>query len=114
MGRLVVLTTPEGATGFRLAGVPAESAFSTSEGARRLLDLARTGDGLLAVHESFLAALEPADRRRLEALAEPMVVALPAGTGAAGSKARRARLTEMLRRAVGYRISFRSVDGGTP
>ncbi len=114
MGRLVVLTTPESATGFRLAGVDALSAPTAADGACRVLDLARAGDGLLAVHESFLAALGPADRRRLEGLAEPMVVALPAGTGAAGSKARRARLTEMLRRAVGYRISFRSVDGGTP
>ena len=107
MTRLVVVTTPELASGFRLGGARAIAAESAEDAARALASIFAGGEAaVVAVHEPFLAAIEPALRRRCEESVAPVVVALPAGAGGAREGARRARLAEILERAVGYRIRF--------
>jgi len=104
----VVLTTSELAPGYRLAGVATVSAGSATEAAERLRALVEVDGerGIVAVHEPFLDALDPAWRRRLEESTSPLVVALPAGAAEAGAEDRRERLLRMLWEAVGYQITF--------
>ncbi len=111
MGRLIVVTSEEQAPGFRLAGVAVEVA-RTSDAAARLVNgfLAEGQGGVIAVHEPLLAGLDPTTRQRFDDAVDPMVVSLPSGSQEPG-EARRARLAAMLRRAIGYRITFGTEEG---
>jgi vacuolar-type H+-ATPase subunit F/Vma7 len=106
VSRLLVLTTRELATGYRLGGVAAIEVASPAEAAARLEELLEREDGVIAVHAPFFHALDRPLRRRLDALRAPLVVALPAGTTAEQAQDRRERLLQMLRQAVGYEITF--------
>lgn len=107
MARLVVVTAPEQAAGFRLAGATTEVAGSVAEALAIIQELVEGGEGgVIAVHEPFLKEMDPRMRRRLEGLTNPVVVALPTGVAVEGENKRRARLTQALRRAVGFRITF--------
>jgi len=109
MARLLVLTTPELATGYRLSGVATATVPTARDAAQLLGELLGSGTerGIVAVHEPHLEALEPELRRRVEASEHPLVVALPAGEVQAGPSERRARLLAMLAQTVGFRMSFR-------
>lgn len=111
--RLVVVTTPELAPGYRLAGVATRAAATPAEAIERLHELvAEAGDeAIVAIHEPFLQALEPRERRRLEESMTPLVVRLPAGDGQVGQSDRREQLMRMLGQAVGYQITFEPREG---
>ena len=114
MGRLIVLTTPESETGYRLAGVATRAVESSGDAARVLEELLAEGaDDVIAVHEPFLHELDRPLRRRIELLTSPLVVAMPAGQDAEVETERRARLLRMLWQAVGFEMTFdRGADGG--
>jgi vacuolar-type H+-ATPase subunit F/Vma7 len=107
MTRLVVLTTPELADGYRLAGVTVCEVASAAEAAERLEELLEREDGVIAVHAPYFHAFARPLRRRLDALRAPLVVALPAGRTPEEAEDRRERLLKLLRQAVGYEITFR-------
>jgi vacuolar-type H+-ATPase subunit F/Vma7 len=107
MTRLVVLTTPELAAGYRLAGVAVREVVSPAEAAAQLVELLDREDGVIALHAPYFHALARPLRRRLEALRTPLVVALPAGSTPEEAEDHRERLLRMLRQAVGYEITFR-------
>jgi vacuolar-type H+-ATPase subunit F/Vma7 len=107
MTRLVVLTTPELADGYRLAGVAVCEVASAAEAAERLEELLEREHGVIALHAPYFHALARPLRRRLDALRAPLVVALPAGTTPEEAEDRRERLLKLLRQAVGYEITFR-------
>lgn len=113
MSRLVVLTTPDLAPGYRLAGVRVIPVSSAEEAAAEVLPLAdeRGERGVIALHEPFHAALDRQLRRRLDESTEPLVVPLPAGEPGSGDGGRRERLLQMLWQAVGYEITF-DAEGG--
>jgi vacuolar-type H+-ATPase subunit F/Vma7 len=108
MGRLIVMTTPELAPGYRLAGVDTRETGSAGEAAQTLYELLeREGEGdVVAVHEPFFDGLDAQLRRRIDSLVSPLVVALPGGEGAHAEAERRARHLRMLWEAVGYEITF--------
>ncbi len=108
MSRLLVLTTPELAPGYRLAGASALDVSSPEEASARLEELLLHERGVVAVHEPYFHALDRTLRTRLDALRAPLVVPLPAGTSAEGAGERRDRLLQMLWQAVGYEITFDS------
>lgn len=111
--RMVVITTPELIAGYRLAGVATLAAASGSEASVRVRELVDDAGerGIIAIHEPFLADLDPALRRRLDDSTAPLLVALPSGEAEAGESARRDRLLRTLWRAIGYHIGF---PGGEP
>lgn len=110
MTRLVVLTSPELAPGYRLAGVSTLAVGSSGETEATIEQLIAEEEGVIAVHEPYFHALDPRFRLRLDALRRPLVVPLPAGSGEASGAERRDRLAQMLWQAVGYEITFES-DG---
>lgn len=113
MSRLVVLTTPDLAPGYRLAGVEAIPVISTGEAAAEVISLVdeRGERGVIAVHEPFHAALDRELRRRFDETTEPLVVPLPAGEPGREDGGRRERLMQLLWQAVGYEITF-DAEGG--
>lgn len=107
MGRLIVLTTPELEIGYRLAGVSTRRVESAADAAQALEKLLETrADDVIAVHEPYFHELDRRLRRRIDALAAPLVVAIPAGREADVEAERRARLLRMLWQAVGYEMTF--------
>jgi vacuolar-type H+-ATPase subunit F/Vma7 len=108
MGRLIVLTTPELAPGYELAGATTLAVESAGEAAgtlNKLLAADAEGD-VIALHEPFYNALESSLRRRIESLVSPLIVALPGGEEARAEAERRAQHLRILWEAVGYQITF--------
>ncbi len=104
---LVIVSPPELAAGFRLAGVAVRVAADPIEAGAVLEQIVADGErGVVAVYEPYLAALDDEARRRLDSSVSPVVVGLPTGLGAGEEGGRRALLVARLQRAVGYRITF--------
>lgn len=105
-GRLVVITEPESAAPFRFTAatvIPVDSAAAAQEA---LVQLLRAEErGVIAIHEPFFDALDAVLRTRCEAMVAPVVLPLPTGSAEAAHD-RRARLTRMLQRAIGYQMTF--------
>lgn len=105
-GRLAVITDVDNAAGFRFAGaavVPVATAAEAEQALLRLL--AEEVRGVIAVHQPFYDSFDPALQRRCDDMVAPIVLPLPSGSEAAASD-RRARLTDLLQRVIGYQISF--------
>ena len=107
MARLVVVTDSETALGFALAGVEVFAVDDDETARDRLLDLlADPGVGLIAVGEGIVRRLDDGLRRRIETSYRPLVVSLPAGGPVAPFATRREYLAALVRRAVGFQITF--------
>lgn len=107
MSRLIVITTPELAPGYRLAGVATVPVGSSEEAASRLRELieVQRERGVIALHEPYHRELDRDLRREIDELQAPLVVSLPAGEGAEDVAEWRERLLRMLLQAVGYEIT---------
>jgi V/A-type H+-transporting ATPase subunit F len=107
MSRLLVVTRPELASGFHLAGVEAFAA-ANADAARQLIDkwLESGETGLLAVDEDLLSDFDAAFRQRLAAAEQLPHLALPGGRLSETSLSGRRRIAAMLRHAVGVHITF--------
>jgi vacuolar-type H+-ATPase subunit F/Vma7 len=111
MAQLTVITTPDLAPGFRLTGARVLAA-EDSRDAERLLrqELKEERSGIIALIEPFYHALPGDLLHRIQTEYEPLVVPLPDGLPGHGQVARRQRLTEMMRRVIGFSISFRGQE----
>lgn len=108
MARLAVITEPALVPGFALAGVEVYGADSPAEAKRVLMALMGEPDvGIIAIHTGHLSALDEATRRRVSESAKPMVVAVPGGVPTEAGERRSREIAEMIRRAIGFRITFR-------
>lgn len=107
MARLVVIADPEAALGFELTGVEVIRAEDLEGAESQLSQLVSDPNvGLLAVSSSLFEALDDATRRRLESSYKPVVVSLPTGGPVMGFPSRREYLAELIRRAIGFQITF--------
>jgi len=115
MGHLIVLTTRELEPGFRLAGATTRSLDSAGEAAELVDELiAQPDDGdVIAVYEPFFNQLPAVLRRRIDAIASPLVIALPGGEGAHVEAERRAQHLRILWEAVGFQITFDRTEDPT-
>lgn len=110
--QLVVVTPPELAPGFRLAGAATRAAVTSEEAQTEVQNLIADGErGVVAVYEPFLSHFPNDVRERLIASVAPVVVPLPSGLAIEGDASRQARLAELLRQAVGYHITFGEEQG---
>jgi V/A-type H+-transporting ATPase subunit F len=108
VSRLLIVTRPSLADGFRLAGVEAYAAASAVAAQKLIAGWIEAGEsGLLAVDTELLEGLPPAFRRRLDAAVQLPYVALPVGQAPGQEGAVRQQMAEWIRRTVGYHITFR-------
>ncbi len=76
--RVAVITDPETATGFRLAGAEVFEADSPSQAVEILRQLVRGDYGLVAVNEALLEGAEEAVARLMRGVDLPILVPFPA------------------------------------
>jgi len=111
VSRLLVVTRPALAAGFRLAGVEAFAAEGPAE-AQRLIGewLEAAEPGLLAIDSGLLAGFAPEFRQRLEAARHLPHLAIPSGEATEVENAHEQHIAELIRRAIGFHMTF----GGEP
>ncbi len=109
MARVVILSAPGQADGYRLAGCSTVVASPGPEAAASLSHLASTFDvGVLLVSSDLWASIDDRLRSDVEQLARPVVMPIPEGAHIPGA-AREQLLGEMFQRAIGFRIQ---ISGG--
>ena len=108
MSSLLVVTRPALVTGFRLAGVKAFGVEDV-ESAQELIDswLDAGEAGLLAIDDGLLERMDPAFIKRLNAAEHLPHLAIPGGRALGREASRRHRIAEIIRRAIGFQITFR-------
>jgi vacuolar-type H+-ATPase subunit F/Vma7 len=111
MSSLRVVTQPDLAPGFALAGVetfPVDDS-ETAEGLLSAwLDLGEAG--LIALDERLLPGLTASLLRRLEHSERLFHIAIPAGMYSGSAEARQERIAALIRQAIGFHITFRHED----
>lgn len=108
MYKVVVVTDPSTASGFRLAGVDVyeiEDLEAAKKEINRLLDDDKTG--ILAVNEEFLAEIDERVKERIEATYRPIVVSLPVKEKIGAVGERKALLARLVHRAVGFDVTLK-------
>ncbi|MGZ4902297.1 MAG: V-type ATP synthase subunit F [Halobacteriota archaeon] len=105
MYRFVVVTDPETAPGFRLAGVEVVEASTVGEAKSVIPALLYQDDtGIVAVNEDFMASLDEKLMEKIEKTHRPIVIPIPSRTRQID---RADYIERMLRRAIGYNIVVR-------
>ncbi len=106
MYKVVVITDPESATGFRLAGSDVMEAEDALDASRALSSLLHEEEaGIIAIREDFLANLDKTLYEQVERCYHPVIIPIPAprkGDEVSGYVER------LLRRAIGYNVVMRS------
>jgi vacuolar-type H+-ATPase subunit F/Vma7 len=111
MSHLLIVTRPSLVAGFYLSGVEAFAAQDV-ESAQELIGgwLDNGEEGLLAIDEDFLAHMDPAFIKRLQAATRLPHLAIPGEGWLGPESSRRYRIAEMIRRAIGFHITFRGAE----
>jgi vacuolar-type H+-ATPase subunit F/Vma7 len=111
MSQLFIVTRPSLVTGFHLAGVDAYGAEDV-ESAQELIDKwLNAGEvGLLAIDDGLLARMDKAFLRRLDAYENLPYLAIPGGQPLGLEASRRHRIAALIRRAIGFHITFKGEE----
>jgi vacuolar-type H+-ATPase subunit F/Vma7 len=108
VAKLTVITHPTLAPGFRLAGVEVIAAENREAANTALVRLLDEGDaGIIAIDAPYYSVLDYATARRIEEMVRPVVVSLPVGADVLPEQRRSRQIAELIRRAIGIRITFR-------
>jgi vacuolar-type H+-ATPase subunit F/Vma7 len=108
MSRLFVLTRPELVSGFHLAGVDAYAPADV-ESAQDMITswLESRETGLLAIDDGWLSLMEPLIVKNLEESPNLLYITIPGGPALGREASRQYRIAEMIRRAIGFHITFK-------
>lgn len=108
MYKLVVLTDPDTALGFRLAGVDVYELRTPVEIRKKINALLNDDEtGIIAINESFMAALDERLQKKIDSIYRPIVIPLPIKEKLEVGEERRAYLSRLIRRAIGFDITLR-------
>ncbi len=103
----MVITTPDLAPGFQLAGAETFAVESIEEAETVLHQLLEGGEAsLIVVRQDLLGAMHPHLQRQIEASYRPVVMAIPGGTPTAQPEQHRRYIADLIRRAIGFHITF--------
>ena len=111
MSQLFVLTRPALVPGFQLAGVEAHGVEDV-ESAQELIDkwLVAGEVGLLAIDDGLLAYMDVAILKRLSASEHLLYLAIPGGQPLGPEASQRHRIAALIRRAIGFHITFKGEE----
>jgi V/A-type H+-transporting ATPase subunit F len=106
--KLIVLTDPDTADGFRLAGVDVAVADSPSLARKTLASLIDDDEsGIIAVNERLMAEVDDRLQKKIDSIYRPIVVSLPIREKLEMGEDHRAYLSRLIRRAIGFDITLR-------
>lgn len=107
MYKLIVLTDPDSAYGFRLSGVDVVEAGSLEAAKKALVSLVNDDDsGIIAVNENFMAAVDEHTKEKINKLYRPIVISIPAPKTVDAQEQRLTYLSKLIRRAIGFEIKL--------
>ncbi|HYA33218.1 MAG TPA: V-type ATP synthase subunit F [Candidatus Bathyarchaeia archaeon] len=105
MYKFVVVTDPETAPGFRLAGVEVLEVSTIADAMSTIPPLLFKDDtGIVAVNEDFMASLDDKLIEKIQKTHRPIIIPIPSRTRQID---RADYIERMLRRAIGYNIVVR-------
>ena len=108
MYKVIVLTDPDTADGFRLAGVDVQVVESNEMVRKQLNDLLDDdSSGIIAVNEKMMAAIDERTQRKIDSIYRPIVISLPIKEQLEMGEDHRAYLSRLIRRAIGFDITLR-------
>ncbi|MDD5448180.1 MAG: V-type ATP synthase subunit F [Actinomycetota bacterium] len=108
MYKVVILTDHDTACGFRLAGVDVREAENPSDAQEKVrLLLSDEETGILAVNEGFMEVLDEQIKEQIEKSYRPIVVSLPVREKLGTTAERRAFLSRLVHRAVGFDVTLK-------
>ena len=111
MSRLFVLTRSSLVPGFHLAGVDAYGAEDVETAQETIETWLEAGEtGLLAIDDGLLERMDPALIKRLETAEQLPYLAIPGGKPLGPEASRRRRIAEIIRRAIGFHITFKGEE----
>jgi vacuolar-type H+-ATPase subunit F/Vma7 len=103
-----VVSPPEVAAGFALAGLHTSSAGTPAEGNECVKELLGRSDvGVILLEDRLHAALSNDIRRELSRRPLPIVVPFPGPSWVARAEGPDSYIIELLRQAIGYRVRLR-------
>jgi V/A-type H+-transporting ATPase subunit F len=106
--KLIVLTDPENADGFKLAGVDVDVAATGDEARRKLNALVDDDNsGIIAVNESMMSSIDERLQKKIDSTYRPIVISLPLKETLRDQEDHRAYLSRLIRRAIGFDITLR-------
>ena len=112
MYKVIVITDPETADGFRLAGVDvvaADTPESAGEQISSIMD--EENAGILAVNQGYYEAIDPRIMQKIESRYRPIVVPIPVREMVEVGEERSAYLARLIHRAVGFDITLKAGEG---
>ncbi|MHC1626706.1 MAG: V-type ATP synthase subunit F [Methanoculleaceae archaeon] len=102
MYRFIVVTDPDTAAGFRLAGVEVREAADAKSAREIISSLVYQDDtGIVAVNEEFMEALDEKLLNRIESTYRPVIIPIPT---VSRDVTRRSYVERLMQRAIGYNI----------
>ncbi len=108
MARLTVITDPDTAMGFRLAGVEVTEATGATDAAERLLTVLQAKEsGIVIYNEDYRAALSEKSRAALEDSLSPVFFPIPVARARRIGEPREEYLARLLRRVIGYQLKLK-------
>lgn len=108
MARLVVVTDPDTALGFRLAGVEVSEVSAKKEAAERLLAFLRTKEaGIVIYNEEYRMGLPEKSQIELEESVSPVFFGIRVSQAERVGEPREQYLARLLRRAIGYQLKIK-------
>jgi len=111
MSRLFVVTRPELVSGFHLAGVDAYGPVDVESAQEMIASWLESSEtGLLAIDDGWLSLMEGNIVKNLEESPNLLYIAIPGGPALGTESSRQHRIAEMIRRAIGFHITFKG-DG---
>ncbi len=105
MYKVAVITDPETATGFRLAGVEVREAGTPEQALELIRELTAAGYGLLAVNEDLLQGTDDARTRLLRGRDLPLIVPLPPAR--ANLESGEAYISRLVKEHIGFAVKLR-------
>lgn len=107
-----MVTDPETADGFRLAGVNVVEAENPDEALEKIkLLLDDPNAGILAVNEHFYNNIDEKTQEKIDSIYRPIVIPLPIKETVEMAGERRAYLARLIHRAIGFDITLRGREG---
>jgi vacuolar-type H+-ATPase subunit F/Vma7 len=111
MSQLFIITRPSLVTGFHLAGVDAYGAKDVETAQELIAEWLNAGEvGLLAIDDGLLAHMDRTFLRRLDAYENLPYLAIPGGQPLGPEASCRHRIAALIRRAIGFHITFKGEE----